>query len=239
MTANVPDAEPLPMDSDISGFIHIGHLGYAKFINFYIQPLFAGLFGSTPLIEDHAVSPVRYGEPRNDPLEIIKNVFNLAPVFPCGADFIVNEHICSFLRREIKADFREVKIAAAFYFPYQLGEDVLDKIPADFQDYSPDAIKYLAKKYACRAPEERFFQVINPVPDFYQDEYSDFHAMIVAKNAPAGSSIWPKRVIVSSAMLEEYGMVSSWGFQCRSGVYELLRPYLYGPWYWASKYRYF
>jgi hypothetical protein len=238
--AEVPQATPISdAQRDIDHFVWVTqvrrskcaprlHVVHANFFDCHI-----GDSISTP--------PLRWREGPFDPARVLKNVYNLTPVFTIdsGSGLVMNAIVCDLLTSCCTAEFREVIIDRAFWFPYGPGDDSFETSSGiTMQGSIEEVIERFAKAYACSAPAERYYHMRCPVGARDGCKYADLRSIRVGVDAPTDTSIYARNAEVSRAMIQEHGVVFVGGHALRPDVFERLNPYLHRPWFWAQRYAY-
>jgi len=202
------------------------------------RPVHSGYFGCTPPF-DYSIIAGLENIPAN-PLALLKNVYNLTPVFGQVGTIIVNETVRTLLEASAKVQWRRAFIERAYSVPYFPG------IPeGDFDDLSPTPDKTAAQiqeslwsKFRCPPPTERLYELHVASAYLKRTEYSDFSEMTIGHDAAKGSSVFRGKALVSRTMLAEYGIVFSEAYLFRPDIWETVSPYFFRPYFWAKQYRF-
>jgi hypothetical protein len=174
------------------------------------------------------------------PLLLQKNIFNLAPMFVASFNcLIVNAEVRSLLEQMTSASFRPAKIAFAWSFPFDAGDQTYDRDDL-YNDDGDLLIDLFAKRYQIAPPSLELFQVLMPdlsliryLPK-YRQTHPDCRVIHLRENDEGRI---PCECIVSHTLLAEVGLYHSRGFLCTPEVYNALSPYLRPFFFWSQTMR--
>lgn len=178
------------------------------------------------------------GRGPHPPLAVTKNVYNLTPVFIINKMLVVSDIVRDLIASCSTAEFREIRIARAFCFPYGPGIMSYESAGIDLEGRDEHVLERFAKAFACPAPSERYYEVVAVDTRDVKARYKDREVLRYPTEVPQGSSLYSDDRIVSRAMVREHGLVYSLGYQFRPDLFDLLNPYLHRPWFWAQRYAY-
>jgi len=183
--------------------------------------------------------PPMFGEGPFAPVGVLKNVYNLTPVFKLNAGLVVNAAVRDLLTAHCTVEFREVRIERAFWFPYGPGDESFETTSGINLSGEMDIVlERFARAYAYTSPREVFYKVITHTGYRLGPKYQDTQTLRVAMDAPNGTSVHSRECEVSRQMISEHGLIFSRGYLCRPDVFDLLNPYLHRPWFWTQRYAY-
>jgi hypothetical protein len=179
-----------------------------------------------------------HGKSPHPRLRVIKNIYNLTPVFVHMPALVVNAPVRDILAACCTVEFAEVIIERAFWFPYGPGDHAYEQAGIDLQGRSEDVMARFAEAFPHPAPAERFYRVIVHGTERIRSRYIDVYPLRVAWDSPAEGSVGSRELGVSREMIEEHGLVFGGGYLCRPDVFDMLNPYLHRPYFWSQRYLY-
>lgn len=232
---HAPTARRLgPDDAGTDHFVFVDQVSYDHQVDLVVRH---AEFFECHLGRDEP-DPPRFGQGPHTSIAVVKNVYNLTPIFVLNGGLVVNTAVRNLLAATCKVEFREVAIEKAFWFPYGPGNMSYQMAGINLEGRAFRVIDRFAAAYACPAPREKFYDVIVATGYLHGPRYSDLRLLRVATDLPEGFSVYRREARVSQQMIHEHGLVYVGGYACRPDVFELLNPYLHRPWFWTERYAY-
>lgn len=167
---------------------------------------------------------------------LVKNVYNMAPVFPAGGRLIVTATVRNAIGAVAEVRFRPATIEWAYSYPYAPDDTSYEEDDAfiDLPEADP-IIRRFAEKYRCPIPDTPLYEMIAFRQRDLSVPYNDIRKHKIG--APVeGASM--DTVVVSRQMVQDYGLVSNMGYQCTPEVFKVLDPFLRRPFFWVGRFDY-
>lgn len=174
------------------------------------------------------------------PLQLIKNIHNMAPMFMAGSTrLIVNRQVKELLTNFAKVQFLPAEIGIAWDYHYEPGslayleDDAFDRQRSLDLDWSS-----FIDKYRVDPPKVELYEVVDYGYRITDYEFRDDPGKYIDRKDYYLPGTMDGRsgghCLVSKIMLEEAGLYHSWGTICAPGLLDMLRPFLRPDFWWIG-----
>lgn len=177
-------------------------------------------------------------------LKLVVNVYDLAAVFVAsgwnhGDRLIAREDAAEAIVAVSRVQTRPVELWRTYLYPYVAGNGDFER-DSDCRwnrDNGYDrAICRLRKKYACAAPKFTYFELVFPNMNGRTQPVDDVVRKTVREPGGYGFTIWPFEF--SRSLIQEFGIIESYGYACTRDVFNVLIQYLRMPYWWYRPLKY-
>ena len=177
------------------------------------------------------------------PIQLVKNVYNLAPVFVADStQLIVNRQVKELLTHFAKVEFLPAQIAVAWNYPYEPGNRDYESDDAyDHDTDDTDSVELaFAEKYRIDPPKVELYEVIDYGYRIRDYEFRNDPGKYIDRKVYKLTGTMDGRsggdCLVSKILLEEVGLYKSWGFICAPELLDMLRPFLRPYFFWVGSF---